>query len=75
MFYFCAFILLMVITYQGVQLTVQQRTIKDLNDRLMARNFTEYASSRAREDPPPEVKSRKPLSWYDDPDIMDGDDE
>ncbi|MED5019327.1 hypothetical protein P9847_18660 [Paenibacillus chibensis] len=75
MTYFCAIILMAVITYQWIQLTAQQRTIKDLNDRLMARSYAEYAAGKAREDPPPELQTRSPKSWYDDPNILDGDDE
>jgi hypothetical protein len=75
MIYFCAIILVAVIAFQWYQMTVQQRTIRDLNDRLMARNYTEYAAGKAREDPPPELKSRRPMSFYDDPYILDGDDE
>lgn len=53
----------------------QQRIIDDLNDRVMARDFTDYVNgSRAREDPQPGIPSRKPKSWYDDPNIPDGDD-
>lgn len=75
MIYFCAIILMAVIGYQWFQMAVQQRTIKDLNDRLMARSYTEYTIGKAREDPPPEMESRPPMSWYDDPNIPEGDDE
>lgn len=73
MTYFCAIILMAVIGYQWFQMAVQQRVIKDLNDRLMARSFTEYATAKAREDPPPELETRPPLSWFDDPNVVEKD--
>jgi hypothetical protein len=50
----------------------QQRTIDTLTNKLMARDYREYASMQ----PKPEVKEpqkRKPLSWYDTADIDDED--
>lgn len=65
---------LVVIAFLCWRIYDQDKTIRQLTDKLMARNFTEYvAGVRAREDPPPEITSRKPMSWYDDPNIPDGD--
>ncbi|MNW38081.1 hypothetical protein D3C74_151400 [compost metagenome] len=55
----------------------QQQVMDKLNNKLMSRNYTEYVSmTKAREDPPPDITSRRPMSWYDDPNIPDveGDD-
>lgn len=60
-----------------IRIQSQDRLIRELTDKLMARNYSEYVSlTRAREDPPPDLTSRKPMSWYDDPNIPDvrGDD-
>lgn len=65
------------IVFLFLRIQSQDRLIRDMADKLMARNYTEYVSmTRAREDPPPEIISRKPMSWYDDPNISDvrGDD-
>jgi len=66
-----ACVLIVVVTLVVV-IAKQQKTISNLTDRLMARDFTEYANgTRAREDPPTEMKTRKPQSWYDDPNVDD----
>jgi len=46
-----------------------QRTIDRLTDKLMARDYKEYASMNAPKEP--EQKLREPKSWYDDPTIGD----
>lgn len=53
----------------------QDKTIRQLTDKLMARSYTDYVvGTRAREDPPLDIPTRKPKSWYDDPNIPDGED-
>lgn len=77
MVYAFTFLALAVIGFLCLRIHDQDKTIKELTDKLMARNYTEYVSmTRAREDPPPDLTSRKPMSWYDDPNIPDvrGDD-
>lgn len=65
---------MLVIAFLCWRIYDQDKTIRQLTDKLMARNFTDYvAGTRAREDPLPDITSRKPMSWYDDPNIPDGD--
>ncbi|MFB5761037.1 hypothetical protein [Paenibacillus medicaginis] len=45
----------------------QDRTIKDLTDRLAARSHAEYLATRAYVERPPDDKPAKRMSWYDDP--------
>ncbi|MNB97928.1 hypothetical protein D3C76_262770 [compost metagenome] len=55
-----------------LQLRAKDKLIENLTNKLMARNYTDYVTgTRAREDPPPELSTRKPYSWYDDPNIPD----
>ncbi|WP_110933263.1 hypothetical protein [Paenibacillus bouchesdurhonensis] len=62
------------ITFLCLMIRDKDKTIRELTDKLMSRNYTEYVSmTKAMEDPPPEIPSRKPLSWYDDPNIPDVD--
>ncbi|MBA9088634.1 hypothetical protein FHR92_005152 [Fontibacillus solani] len=52
----------------------QQQVMDKLNNKLMSRNYTEYVSmTKARDDPPLDITSRRPMSWYDDPNIPDVD--
>ncbi|MNM10434.1 hypothetical protein D3C81_205600 [compost metagenome] len=74
MLYAFTFLALAVICFLCLRIHDQDKTIKELTDKLMARNYTEYVTgSRAREDPPPDLSTRKPYSWYDDPNIPDVD--
>lgn len=54
------------IAFSAWRLQVQDRIIGDLQDRLMARNYTEYAAYLPRVERPPEEPEYKPKSWYDD---------
>lgn len=64
--------LLMVIVFLCLRIKAQDTIIKDLTDRVMARNYTDYMTSfRGSKDPPEEIQVRKPLSWYDDPNMPD----
>jgi hypothetical protein len=45
----------------------QDKTIKDLTDRLAARNHAEYLATKAYNERPPDDKPAKRLSWYDEP--------
>ncbi|GAA0382600.1 hypothetical protein [Paenibacillus motobuensis] len=65
-----------VICFLCLMMRDKDKTIRELTDKLMSRNYTEYVSmTRARDDPHTNVESRKPLSWYDDPNVPDVDDE
>ncbi|MFR9710748.1 hypothetical protein ACL02P_15370 [Paenibacillus sp. MB22_1] len=65
---------MLVIAFLCWRIYDQDKTIRQLTDKLMARSFKDYVVGvRAREDPPPDITSRKPMSWYDDPNILDGD--
>lgn len=48
----------------------QQATIDRLTDKLMAKDYREYVTMQPRESVP-ETPKRKPMSWYDDPNIED----
>lgn len=48
----------------------QHRQIERLQDRLTDRNHGGYMSTQTRAETPEEPK-REPLSWYDDPDVED----
>jgi len=64
------------IAFLCLMLRDKDKTIRELTDKLMARNYTEYVSmTRARDDPSPGLETRPPLSWYDDPNVPDVDDE
>lgn len=65
-----------VIAFLCLRIRSQDQLIRELTDKLMARNYTDYVvGSKARKDPPPDLTSRKPMSWYDDPNIPDVDGE
>lgn len=49
----------------------QQRTIDNLTNKLMARDYKEYVSMQPKEAVQEPLKKRKPMSWYDDADIDD----
>lgn len=61
-----AAVALAAIAFSAWRLREQDRTIRELHDRLMARNYVEYVAHQPRSDRPPEAPERKPLSWYDD---------
>ncbi|KAF6576567.1 hypothetical protein Q8I65_23245 [Paenibacillus ottowii] len=54
-----------------LRLRDQDRTIKDLVDRLSARNYSEYVAAKGYEERSPDPSFRKPMSWHDDPTIDD----
>lgn len=54
------------IAFSAWRLHEQDQVIRDLHDRLMARNYTEYAAHQPRIDRPPAEPEYKPKSWYDD---------
>jgi hypothetical protein len=63
-----AIVLLTVMTFSGFVVAKQQRTIDTLTDKIMARDYREYKSMTGQamvEDKP----SRKPMSFFDDPNI------
>ncbi|WP_342417176.1 hypothetical protein NST83_07570 [Paenibacillus sp. FSL R10-2782] len=55
------------IVFLYLRIRDQDRTIKDLVDRLSARNYSEYVATKGYEKRPPDDKQAKRLSWYDDP--------
>ncbi|MCY9758447.1 hypothetical protein M5X00_29955 [Paenibacillus alvei] len=66
--------LLMVIVFLCLRIKAQDAMINDLTNKLMARNYTDYVTgTSARDAPTEEIHVRKPLSWYDDPNMPDGD--
>jgi hypothetical protein len=55
---------------------LHHRTVDKLTDKLIAKSFSEYVvATNAREDPPPEIKGKKPLSWFDDVNAPEDEDE
>ena len=48
-----------------VVVSIQQRTIDRLTDKLMARDLKEYVSMTQPQEKKEPAK-RKPISWYDD---------
>lgn len=63
-------IMLAIMLYSTFVIAKQQRTIDRLTDKLMARDYKEYKSMTKplMEDEKPR---RKPMSFYDDPNIED----
>ncbi|MGR6764463.1 hypothetical protein ACU1JV_21920 [Paenibacillus sp. T2-29] len=59
------------IVFLYLRIRDQDRTIKDLVDRLSARNYSEYVAAKGYEEHPPDPSYRKPMSWHDDPTIDD----
>ncbi|MGG1643028.1 hypothetical protein ACIFQM_17555 [Paenibacillus sp. NRS-1782] len=55
------------IVFLYLRIRDQDRLIKDLMDRLAARNHAEYVASKGFTERPPDDKPAKRLSWYDDP--------
>lgn len=73
--YLLVAVVLAVIAFLCWRIHDQDATIRELTSKLMARSYADYVvGTRAREDPPADITSRKPLSWYDDPNIPDGED-
>ncbi|WP_405154771.1 hypothetical protein [Paenibacillus sp. FSL K6-0108] len=68
-----AVINVVVIGFLVLQLREQDKAIKDLTNRLVVRNHSEYLSTRIQPRRPPDDNPPERLSWYDDP--MDGDKE
>lgn len=69
-----AVINVVVVGFLLLQLREQDKSIKDLTNRLVARNHSEYLSTRIQSGRPPDDKPPKRKTWYDDP-IEEGDDE
>lgn len=61
-----AAVALAAIAFSAWRLHAQDKVIRDLHNRLMARNYTEYAAHQPRVERPPEQPEYKPKSWYDD---------
>lgn len=59
------------IVFLYLRIRDQDRTIKDLVDRLSARNYAEYTATKGYEERPLDPPYRKPMSWHDDPTIDD----
>jgi hypothetical protein len=59
------------IVFLYLRLRDQDRTIKDLIDRLSARNYSEYVAAKGYEERSLDPSYRKPMSWHDDPTIDD----
>lgn len=68
-----AVINVVVVGFLVLQLREQDKAIKDLTDRLVARNHSEYLSTKVQYERPPNDDPPKRMSWYDDP--MEGDEE
>lgn len=63
-----------IIVFLCLRIRAQDAIIKDLTDRVMARSYTDYVSGKSAGDAPAsELHVRKPISWYDDPMVPDGD--
>ncbi|MEN1985884.1 hypothetical protein [Paenibacillus hubeiensis] len=68
-----AVIIVVVVGFLVLQLREQDKAIKDLTDRLVARNHSEYLASKVQHERPPNDDPPERLSWYDDP--IEGDKE
>lgn len=65
-------VIVLIIVFLCLRIKAQDAIIKDLTDRVMARNYTDYVTvSNARDAPTEEIHVRKPMSWYDDPNMPD----
>lgn len=68
-------VIVLVIVFLCLRIEAQDKVIRDLNDRLMAKDFADYVAIKmARDAPPEDIHTRKPISWYDDgciPDVGD----
>ena len=65
-------VVLVIIVFLCWRIKAQDKIIKELTDKLMARSYTEYVSmTKARDAPIEEISTRKPMSWYDDPNLPD----
>ncbi|MCM3294116.1 hypothetical protein M3661_28885 [Paenibacillus sp. MER 180] len=61
-----------IFVFMYLRIRAQEKTIDRLTDKLMARNYTDYVTgSNARDALTEEIHVRKPLSWYDDPNMPD----
>lgn len=61
-----AAVALAAIAFSAWRLREQDQIIRQLHDRLMARNYSEYTAHQPRVDRPPDQPEYKPKSWYDD---------
>lgn len=67
-------VIVLVIIFLCLRIEAQDKIIRDLNDRLMAKDFADYAAIKmARDAPVEDIHVRKPISWFDDGTIPDGD--
>lgn len=68
-------VIILVIFFLCLRIERQDKVVRDLNDRLMAKDFADYAAIKmARDAPTEDIHMRKPISWYDDgciPDVGD----
>ncbi|UPK42473.1 hypothetical protein [Paenibacillus pabuli] len=72
------YVLLAVVLGTNVFLYLQHRdkdkTIKDLTNRLTSRNAGEYAMYNNQQMPAEPLETRRPMSWHDDPNVLEGED-
>lgn len=72
------YVLLAVVLGTNVFLYLQHRDkdkiIKDLTNRLTARNAGEYAMYNNQQKPAEPLETRRPMSWHDDPNVLEVDD-
>lgn len=61
------------VVFLYLRMREQDKTIRDLTDRLAARNHAEYLATKAYNERPPDDKPVQRMSWYDEP--LDGDNE
>lgn len=56
-----------------LQIRDKDKTIKDLTNRLTARNAGEYAMYTQPRNTAETLDTRAPMSWYDDPNVTEVD--
>ncbi|WP_339306532.1 hypothetical protein [Paenibacillus sp. FSL R5-0519] len=62
------------IVFLFMRIRDQDKTIKDLTNRLTSRNAGEYAMYNNHQKPAEPLETRSPMSWHDDPNVLEVDD-
>ena len=59
------------IVFLFMRIRDQDKTIKDLTNRLTSRNAGEYAMYNSPQKPAEPLETRSPMSWHDDPNVLE----
>jgi hypothetical protein len=71
--YVLSAVVLATIVFLFMQIRERDKTIKDLTNRLTARNAGEYAMYNNQQKPAEPLETRRPMSWHDDPNVLEDD--